>query len=94
MALEKGTRGTNIMQQLFRELCRPHFGGNSCNRCPPIDPKQNFFQHAIELHSELIGIEDFEKDILTLVTQDTCDALFNKLTQINNCKVLWTQEEH
>ena len=33
LALDKGTKGTTIMQLLFKELSRPKFGDNCCNVC-------------------------------------------------------------
>ncbi len=64
---------TDIMQQLFRDAGHTLVETAAIDALQLIDPKQNFFQHAIELHSELIGIEDFEKDILTLLmSQVSC----------------------
>ena len=95
LALDKGTKGTTIMQLLFKELSRPKFGDNCCNVCnAPTVSDRNCFEHAVMFHSNLIGINSFEHDILSTITADSCDSLFNNIQLISNCKTVWSHEGH
>lgn len=88
LALDKGPKGTKIMQLLFRVLSKPHATTNFCIKCDhSVEKTVNLFQHAINVHPEVIGINNFRQDILENL--NSCDCLFEKLTLLYQFESLW-----
>ena len=75
IALEKGVKGTKIVQSLFREVCRPA----SCFKCSVCDSHvpstTTCFEHACNKHPEQVQKLSVES-LVDMLSEGQADSMF------------------
>ena len=88
IALEKGVKGTKIVQSLFREVCRPV----SCFKCSVCDSHVSStttcFEHVCDKHPEQVQKLSIES-LVDMVSEGQADSVFFICAKLSNCKSLW-----
>ncbi len=90
VALDKGVKGTRVMQTIFKELCRP----NSCFKCSLCDRQissdTSCLQHACEIHPNVMENTSYENVLSVLVAADSMDAIMNYSKTLSKAYTIWT----
>ena len=89
VALEKGIKGTRIMQMLFKELCRPM----SCFKCSKCDPEvlsdSSCLEHICNNHPNEIRNLSYDHLISVLKEADS-ETIFSSCKFLSNSNSIWT----
>ena len=78
-ALNHGTKGTKVAQNIFRSLCRPLFGDKQCSLCCHTITEPTYVDHVATAHGlPLVHILDsVHAQKPTLFTSPICDSCSN-----------------
>ena len=90
LALDKGGKGTQSMQFLFKGLSRPCTDERLCKVCDHVvSAVMNCFEHTCERHPSFVcGLSS--EDIVTTLKEDSSDSIFSIINRISDCNnPLW-----
>ena len=90
IALDKGVKGTRVMQNIFKELCRPR----SCFRCTVCDTNipENIscLQHACDAHPNEMENTSYYQLLSLLIAADSLDPILSSGKSLSKASSLWT----
>ena len=86
VALDKGVKGTRVMQTIFKEHCRP----SSCFKCSCESEIPSCLQHACEIHPNETENTSYQNLLSLLVAADSMDPILNSSKYLSNAYTLWT----
>ena len=90
IALDKGVKGTRVMQNIFKELCRPR----SCFRCTVCDTNvpENIscLQHACDAHPNEMENTSYDQLLTLLIAADSLDPILSSGKSLSKASSLWT----
>ena len=89
IALDRGVKGTHVMQFLFRELCRPVTRNGLCNLCnSQFGAEINCFEHICSHHPDMAGNLSCNQ-IISILREGSADNIFSSIHLISCSNCLW-----